>query len=84
MANCIAEATGYDTSRVKEVHRLGSEDASVRAATWATSALAHIHKDGTASVEIRRNGATLVFIKLDVPESETFEIAYDSLAQYRS
>jgi len=59
MANCIAEATGYDTNRAKDTHRLGSRAAEARAATWRTFATAYINKDGSGYVKVSRNGETL-------------------------
>ncbi|MFZ5501231.1 MAG: hypothetical protein ACOY58_04885 [Candidatus Micrarchaeota archaeon] len=54
MANCIAEASGYDKNRVKLVHRLGSEGASAKAATHHTFVDAYIHKDGSGGVTVTR------------------------------
>lgn len=57
MAATIAKAIGYDrTGRRKETHRLGSSSAVVEAATWHTFALAEVKADGSAHVEIRRDG----------------------------
>ena len=55
MAATIARATGHDKSRDKEVHRLGSESSAVVAATWRTFARAHVNKDGSGYVEVRRD-----------------------------
>ena len=59
MANCKATAIGKDKTRVKEVHRLGSESASVSAATWYTSAKALVRKDGSGYVEVWRDDSRL-------------------------
>ena len=59
MANTIAEAIGYDNTRRKETHRLGSRAAEVRAATWKTFATAVVNADGSGYVEVRRDGKTL-------------------------
>lgn len=59
MAATIAKAYGHDSSRVKETHRLGSRMAVVEAATWRTFALAEVKADGSAHVEIRRDGVIL-------------------------
>ena len=52
MANTIAWATGYDKSRTKETHRLGSVAASVQAATWRTFACAYVAANGSSYVEV--------------------------------
>lgn len=59
MAATIAEARGYDRSRVKETHRLGSQSAEARAATWRTFAIAWVRADGSGTVEVKRDGVTL-------------------------
>ena len=59
MAATIARATGFDSSRVKETHRLGSTASTATAATWETFATAHIRRDGSGYVEVTRNGRTL-------------------------
>lgn len=57
MANTIAQAWGTDKSgRVKETHRLGSEEAKVCAATWQTKAYALVNKDGSGEVAVYRDG----------------------------
>lgn len=56
MAATIATATGHDTSRSKTSHRLGSQSASVEAATWRTFASAHVARDGSGYVEVKQNG----------------------------
>lgn len=59
MANTIAEATGIDRNRRKDTHRLGSERAHVRAATWRTFVDALVHKDGSGYVTITRDGKVI-------------------------
>lgn len=63
MAATIAKAFGNDKSRTKAVHRLGSESSSVEAATWNTFATAHVNKDGSGSVMVRRNGRSIHFFE---------------------
>lgn len=61
MANTIATATGSDrTGRTKETHRLGSESAYGRAATWHTDARAFVRADGSGSLMLLRDGLTIV------------------------
>lgn len=59
MAATIARATGYDSSRVKETHRLGSRAAEATAATWRTFATVTVYADGSGTVEIKRDGERL-------------------------
>lgn len=59
MAKTIAEATGYDTTRQKVTHRLGSQAAEARAATWRTFATAYVKADGSGYVLVQRNSQTL-------------------------
>jgi len=59
MAATIATATGYDSSRVKETHRLGSQASKVEAATWRTFARAYVNRDGSGYVEVMRDGVQL-------------------------
>ena len=59
MAATIAKAFGYDSARVKETHRLGSRAARCVAATWRTFAYVTVHRDGSGSVEVRRDGNVL-------------------------
>lgn len=59
MAATIAKATGRDATREKHVHRLGSQEASVEAATWHTFARAYVRRDGSGSVTVEQNGKTL-------------------------
>ena len=59
MANTIAEATGYDNSRAKETHRLGSEASKSMAATWRTFATAYVDKSGSGYVEVKRDGKVI-------------------------
>jgi hypothetical protein len=59
MANTIATAWGYDNSRTKETHRLGSKAAKAEAATWRTHAIAYVNADGSGYVEVFRAGRAL-------------------------
>jgi len=59
MAATIAKATGYDSSRAKETHRLGSQSSTAQANTWSTFTTAHVNRDGSGYVEVRRDGVTL-------------------------
>lgn len=54
MANTIATATGRDSSRIKETHRLGSVSAEACAATWHTHAEAYVNADGSGYVLVKR------------------------------
>lgn len=72
MAATIATATGYDSSRVKTAHRLGSERAHAMAATWHTFARAYMNRDGSGRVSVERNGRTIHEWTFG-PESETTE-----------
>lgn len=56
MAATIANCIGYDKSRIKEDHRLGSEASEGAASTWHTSARAFVRKDGSGYVRVERNG----------------------------
>ena len=49
MAATIAHAHGYNRSRVKSGHFLGSESSQAQAATWKTFATVWINKDGSGS-----------------------------------
>jgi len=69
MANTIAQAWGEDRSRVKETHRLGSESATVCAATWSTFARAHVNRDGSGWVTVKRYGVVLTEFSFG-PEDE--------------
>lgn len=53
MAATIAEAYGYDKTRTKDVHTLGSTGAKAVAATWHTEAIAYVARDGSGYVEVR-------------------------------
>jgi hypothetical protein len=59
MAATIAKATGFDKSRSKETHRLGSEASQVEAATWRTFARASVQRDGSGHVTVMRDGHVL-------------------------
>lgn len=59
MAATIAKAWGYDKVRIKEAHRLGSEQAHVQAATWRTFVDAYVNKEGEVYVQVKRDGKVL-------------------------
>jgi len=59
MAATIAEAIGYDNSREKYTHRLGSVAAEVTAATWRTFARAYVSRDGSGYVRVTRGGLVI-------------------------
>lgn len=69
MAATIAKATGYDRSRVKETHRLGSEFAVAEANTWRTFATVRTRRDGSVSITVKRDGVTVHTFDLG-PEGE--------------
>lgn len=56
MAKTIAIAYGYDSSRVKEVHRLGSTCAQAQANTWRTFTTCEVRADGSGFVRVVRDG----------------------------
>jgi hypothetical protein len=59
MAATIARAIGMDSTRTKGTHRLGSQAASVQAATWRTFATAYVARDGSGYIEVKRDGVVL-------------------------
>lgn len=59
MAATIARATGYDSKRTKDVHRLGSVASRAEANTWRTFAAVYIEKDGSGYVNVARDGKLL-------------------------
>jgi hypothetical protein len=59
MAATIAKAIGYDSTRVKETHRLGSQGSWAQAATWRTFAEAGIERDGSGYIKVVRDGKTI-------------------------
>lgn len=63
MAKCIAYCTGYDRSREKTDHRLGSVAAEGRAATWETFAEAFVRADGSGHVQVKRGGETIHYFE---------------------
>ena len=65
MANCIAWACGEDTTRVKEVRRLGSVGARTKAATWRTFVTVDVRADGSVDVRVIRDGATVHTYRLE-------------------
>ncbi len=69
MAATIAYARGYDRTRTKDTHRLGSAAAEGEAATWHTRAIAYVARDGSGRVEVRRDGR-LIHAYTFGPENE--------------
>jgi len=65
MAATIAKAIGYDSSRTKETHRLGSRGAWAQAATWRTFATAEVNRDGSGSIAVSRDGKTIHYFTFD-------------------
>ena len=59
MAATIARAYGNDSTRTKETHRLGGQSSTARADTWRTFTTAHVNRDGSGYIEVRRDGRTL-------------------------
>lgn len=77
MANTIARCWGYDRSRIKEDHRLGSVAAAAEVATWHTEARVYITANGSGNVCITRNGHTLhtfTFGSEDEPDHTTLSV----------
>ena len=60
MAATIARAIGYDSTRTKETHRLGSQSAFAEAATYHTFARAYVAWDGSGYIEVERDGHRLM------------------------
>lgn len=56
MAKTIAKAFGYDKTRTKEVHRLGSRSSTGEANTWRTFSSTTINADGSGSFQLQRGG----------------------------
>lgn len=59
MAATIAKARGYDSSRIKEVHRLGSQASSAEANTWRTFTTTSVTADGSVIQTVVRDGVTV-------------------------
>lgn len=59
MAACMAIATGCDSSRVKEAHKLGSKSATGEANTWRTFSKTFIQADGSGFSEVKRDGKVI-------------------------
>ena len=76
MANTIATAVGHDNGRDKRTTRLGAQSATGMAATWHTSAEAHVRKDGSGHFSLVRDGSTIITLHFG-PEGveEQWEVA---------
>jgi len=76
MAKTIATCWGYDTTRVKTDHRLGSVAAKAEVATYRTFATAHVNADGSGYMELIRQvsaGHRKVLFTLEFdPEDQPF------------
>lgn len=59
MAKTYAECAGYDSTRIKVDHRLGSRAALGRASTWHTKAVAYVKADGSGYILVTRDGLLL-------------------------
>ncbi len=59
MAATIAKAIGYDKTRTKTTHRLGSVSSEGEANTWRTFTTCHVNRDGSGYVKVTRDGDTL-------------------------
>lgn len=71
MAATIAKAMGYDKSRMKEVHRLGSEFSIAEANTWRTFTTTVVNKDGSGYVEVVRDGKRIHRFDFGPEESDS-------------
>jgi hypothetical protein len=70
MAATIAVCTTEDTTRTKETHRLGSRSATGRANTWRTFTTAHVRRDGSGYIQVRRDDMTVHYFEFG-PEDGT-------------
>lgn len=59
MAATIAKCIGYDMVQEKTATRLGSEASEGQANTYRTFVTAHVRRDGSGYVEVRRDGKTI-------------------------
>jgi hypothetical protein len=87
MAATIATAYGTDKSRIKETHRLGSENATGQAATWRTFAVASVNRDGSGYISVHQNGellARVTFGPEDAPPAVDIRMAGRSGVAYYS
>jgi hypothetical protein len=74
MANCIAECYGYNSSRTKDAHRLGSQGAKGKPSTWRTFATAYVGADGGGYVKVERDGKTLHEFSFDGESEKPAEV----------
>lgn len=59
MAATIARAFGFDSTRTKEVSRLGHHSARGEANTWRTFTSCNVRADGSGEVTVVRDGVIL-------------------------
>ena len=59
MAKTIAKAIGMDSTRIKNVHRLGSKCAEGQANTYRTFTTCYVSADGSGYVHVERDGKML-------------------------
>jgi hypothetical protein len=70
MAATIAYATGGDSTREKETHRIGSKYASGKAATWHTTAEVTVFADGHGIFTLKRDGYAVCEVSWDGEKAE--------------
>jgi hypothetical protein len=70
VAATIAICEGYDSSRIKKDHRLGSQAAKGIAQTWRTQAVAYVRADGSGYIEVGDLGGNSFHYFEFGPESE--------------
>ena len=70
MANTIAKAVGYDNTRRKETHRLGSKRAEAFANTWHTFTTCVVNADGSGYVSVTREGEISHYFGFDAEPKE--------------
>ena len=65
MAATIAVCKGFDSSRVKEDHRLGSQRSEGQANTYRTFTTCVVNRDGSGYIQVRRDDLLLHFYQFD-------------------
>lgn len=84
-AATIAKATGADSTRVKETHRLGSLSSRAEANTYETFATAYVERDGSGYIEVKRRSNTFHFTfgpetgELPMPSTEPRHVIEDHI-----